>query len=79
MVQGMGFEPTDLCRTRPSTLRRWPSLTTPALIHGIDTLLLSFTIKHPVAECAQCSLYHRKESLTTSGEGERLTVGLRSS
>ena len=75
----MGFEPTDLCRTRPSTLRRWPSLTTPALFHGIDTLLLSFTIKHPVPEWAQCGLYHRNESHILSGEGERLTVGLRSS
>ena len=29
-MRGTGFEPADLYRTAPSTLRRWPSLATHA-------------------------------------------------
>ncbi len=34
LVRGEGFEPSDLCRTAPSTLRLWPDSATPARFFG---------------------------------------------
>ena len=52
-VRGTGFEPADLYRTAPSTLRRWPSLATHARLTvtfgGIKALSsLSERVIHPL-------------------------------